>query len=103
MAQLATLRHRHMDAFQFAAAQRSRKSPDIKSFATIRQPSRLHQSIVIDKSSGDAMMVHMEPGENVVVAQSKSSTYSSQLLGCRESIVTPNRPGEQHVLKCRPT
>src|SRR5262245_13639533 len=38
---------------------------------TIWQPQRLHQSLVIGESGGDAMMVDIEPREHVVVARHK--------------------------------
>src|SRR5439155_16254117 len=38
---------------------------------TIWQTQRLHQSIVIGESGGNAMMVHIESGEHLVVARHK--------------------------------
>ena len=38
---------------------------------TIWQPQRLHQSLVIGESGGDAMMVYIKSGENVIVARHK--------------------------------
>src|SRR5207249_3792660 len=36
-----------------------------------RAEQRLHQSMVIGESGGNAMMVHIEPGEHLVVARHK--------------------------------
>jgi hypothetical protein len=38
---------------------------------TIWQPQRLDQSIVIGESGGNAMMVQIKPGENVILARHK--------------------------------
>src|SRR5215471_12073038 len=38
---------------------------------TIWQPQRLHQSLVIGESGGNAMMVHIESGEYVIFARYK--------------------------------
>src|SRR5437763_1191262 len=38
---------------------------------TIWQPQRLHQSLVISESGGDAMMVYIKSAEHVVVARHK--------------------------------